>query len=100
MSRERDVRGPDGPDGSAFHDALVGLIRACQWLDALVAQVPERDGAAAAREQDPSAPLDAILGLFSLRKTIGLFLEALLKAESADQPAPSPQAPWPGGVLR
>jgi hypothetical protein len=93
-SPEEQVMEPDEAHASAFVDALLGAFSLLRKLDGLVADAapvatfPGDDvelPAAAENDGPPRPPVDALLGLLSFRKTLGLLLEAVL--DDAGEPS-------------
>jgi hypothetical protein len=94
---------PREPGASEFHEAILGLVRLCAELDALIDG--EAEGTQPALGPPASVPAfdHALLGLFSLRKTLVLAFGAVL-GEPAVGAAPAEtngaQSAWDRGHLR
>lgn len=100
MSESRNPRDPEQATGDPFLDAVAGLECLGRRLDALVDPAAARPaGAIAASLEDPWVePLDALLGLMSLRHTLRLVIAGMCGelAECAVRPG----AAWRRDLLR
>jgi hypothetical protein len=101
MSSGRQHRsfGPRGPGPGEFHEAVLGLTRLAAQLDGLLADTPDAAGWMA--DAPESDVVYALLGLFSVRRTFALSVEAMLGGEGEAASADGEDTcPWSREHLR
>jgi hypothetical protein len=99
MSSTRRPLDPRSRWTNAFVDALLGARRFADRLDALIPLDGAPPGEAVVHEED-MAPVDALLGLLSLRKTAALLFAAVLSGTAAPDRDTRSAADWGRDSLR
>lgn len=107
MSASQATLDPEGPGDDAIFDALVGLSRVCRYLALVIDDATLAPGGAADTPAGPDdasdEPLDAVLGLVSVRTTVALVLAALCSEPADGGPGdaePAALAAWSRELLR
>jgi hypothetical protein len=98
---ERRLSEPGGPGASTFVEALLGVMRVLRKIDNRLAGPEFAEDAASSPGEREDEVVDALLGLLSVRRTVGLLVEALFADGEASGPAASSaEARWSREVLR